>query len=95
MPTHSTLEPVEATAKAIDALLCAIEGRPAAGAVAAYRAAITRHGRNLIETAGPEALDTVRERVAALSPHAEDRREIVAQAWAGLAPDPAPSFPTG
>lgn len=87
MPTHSTLEPVEATAKAIDALLCAIEGRPAAGAVAAYRAAITRHGRNLIETAGHEALDTVRDRVAALSPHvAEDRREIITQAWTELAP---------
>lgn len=85
MPTHSTLEPVEATAKAIDALLCAIEGRPAAGAVAAYRAAITRHGRSLIENGGPEALDTVRERVATLSPlTAEDRREIMAQAWAGL-----------
>ncbi|MCP1551650.1 MULTISPECIES: hypothetical protein [Methylorubrum] len=87
MPTHSTLEPVEATTKAIDALLCAIEGNPAAGAVAAYRAAITRHGRGLVETAGPEALDTVRDRVAALAPlTAQDRREIVAQAWAGLAP---------
>lgn len=87
MPTHSTPEPIEAATKAIDALLCAIEGNPAAGAVAAYRAAITRHGRNLIEVAGPEALDTVRERVAALSPHAaEDRREIIGQAWASLSP---------
>lgn len=87
MPTHSTLEPVEATTKAIDALLCAIEGNPTAGAVTAYRAAITRHGRNLIETAGPEALDEVRQRVAALSPQAaEDRRQTIAQAWAGLSP---------
>ncbi|MFJ7441281.1 hypothetical protein ACIQW5_26965 [Methylorubrum thiocyanatum] len=87
MPTHSTLEPVEATTKAIDALLCAIEGNPTAGAVTAYRAAITRHGRNLIETAGPEALDEVRQRVTALSPHAaEDRRQTIAQAWAVLSP---------
>ncbi|HEV2542937.1 MAG TPA: hypothetical protein VGU70_09300 [Methylobacterium sp.] len=87
MPTHSTLEPIEATTKALDALLSAIEGVPSSGAVAAYRAAITRHGRNLIETAGPEALDEARERVAALSPHAaEDRRKTIAQAWAGLAP---------
>lgn len=87
MPTHTTLEPVEATAKALDALLSAIEGGPSAGAVAAYRAAITRHGRNLIETAGPDALDEARERAAALSPlAAQDRREIVAQAWAGLSP---------
>lgn len=85
MPTHSTIPPVEATTKAVDALLCAIEGAPSSGAVAAYRAAITRHGRNLIEAAGPDALDEARERVAALSPlAAQDRREIVAQAWAGL-----------
>lgn len=87
MPTHSTLEPIEAASKAIDALLSAIEGAPSSGAVAAYRAAITRHGRNLIETAGPEALDKVREHVAALSPHAaEDRRHTITQAWAGLSP---------
>ncbi|CAO4183568.1 hypothetical protein [Methylorubrum aminovorans] len=89
MPTHSSLEPVEATTKAIDALLCAIEGNPSAGAVAAYRAAITRHGRNLIETAGAEALDEARERIAVLSPlAAEERREIISQAWAGLKSEP-------
>lgn len=86
MPTPTTLSSVEATTKAVDALLCAIEGAPPSGAVAAYRAAITRHGRNLIEAAGPNALDEARERVAALSPAAQDRREIVAQAWAGLKP---------
>lgn len=91
MPTHTTPEPVEATTKAIDALLCAIEGNPTAGAVTVYRAAIARHGRNLIETAGPAALDEARERVAALSPlAAEDRREIVAQAWAELQVFPVP-----
>lgn len=88
MPTHSTLEPVEATTKAIDALLCAIEGNPSAGAVAAYRAAITRHGRNLIETAGPEALDEARERIAVLPFAVEERWEIIAQAWVGLKSEP-------
>lgn len=89
MPTHTTLEPIEATTKALDALLCAIEGNPTAGAVTAYRAAITRHGRNLIEASGPEALDEVLERVTALLPHAaEDRRQIIAKAWAGLQPKP-------
>lgn len=95
MPTHSTLPPAEATAKAVDALLCAIEGAPSSGAVAAYRAAITRHGRNLIATAGPDALDVVRERVAALAPsHADERAETMACAWAGLgAESPAADMP--
>lgn len=85
MPTHTTLEPVEATAKALDALVSAIEGAPSSGAVAAYRAAITRRGRNMIEASGPDALGEARERAAALSPRAaQDRREIVAPAWIGL-----------
>ena len=85
MPTHSTILPVEATTKALDALFCAIEGAPSSGAVAAYRAAIARHGRNLIDAAGPEALGAVRERVVALAPlHAEDRSAILAAAWASL-----------
>ncbi|MER2253419.1 hypothetical protein ABS772_26190 [Methylorubrum podarium] len=82
MPTHSAPDPIEAATKAIDALLSAINGNPGAGAVAAYRAAITRHGRGLVEAAGPEALDTVRDRVASMAPlAAEGRRATIAAAW--------------
>lgn len=85
VPAHITAPPIEATTKAVDALLCAIEGAPSSGAVTAYRAAIARHGRNLIDAAGPEALEAVRERVVALAPlHAEDRSAIIAAAWASL-----------
>lgn len=85
VPVHSTDAPIEATTKAVDALLCAIEAAPSSGAVTAYRAAITRHGRSLIDVAGPEALGAVRERVVALVPlHAEDRRATIATAWASL-----------
>ena len=82
MPTHSTLSPIDATTKALDALLCAIEGRPAAGAIAAYRAAIVRHGRNLVTTVGPSALADVQDRVAAMAPErAQERREAISAAW--------------
>lgn len=91
MPTLSAPDPIETATKAIDALLSAIDGNPAAGAVTAYRAAITRHGRGLIEAAGPEALDTVRDRIAAMAPlAAEARRATMAAAWTGLSGGNAP-----
>lgn len=85
MPTHSTLPPVEAAAKALDALLCAIEGSPPSGAVVAYRAAITRHGRNLMDEAGPSSLSEALARVRTAAPErADDRETVIAQAWADL-----------
>ncbi|MER2253418.1 hypothetical protein ABS772_26185 [Methylorubrum podarium] len=71
VPMYSTDASIEATAKAVDALLYAIEAAPSSDAVTAYRAAITRHGRNLIDVAGPEALGAVRERV--VGPRAASR----------------------
>ena len=88
MTTHVTLDPVETTAKAIDALLTAIDGAPAIGAIAAYRAAITRHGRQLVASVGPSGLNAVLDRLKAEAPDkaAEQERErIVSQAWEGLA----------
>ncbi|GJE57746.1 hypothetical protein [Methylobacterium thuringiense] len=88
MTAHVTLDLIETTAKAIDALLTAIDGAPAIGAVTAYRAAITRHGRQLVASIGPSALDAVLDRIKAEAPDKaarQDRERIVALAWEGLA----------
>ena len=56
MPTHSTIDPIEAAAKALHALLTSIEHALSPAAVVAFKAPIARHGRSLHTTAGPEAL---------------------------------------
>lgn len=87
MPTPTTLDPINATVKAIDALLAAIGGNPGSGAVTAYRSAITRHGHNLLDQAGPEALAAVLAKIRAVAPDkaaAEERERIEIEAWAGF-----------
>lgn len=86
MPTRVAVNPAEAAAKAVDALLTAIDGAPGPCAVAAYRAAIVRHGRDLVDTAGADALRAVLALVAASGgPHAAARRARLGEAWAALA----------
>ena len=83
MKTDPTLpDPVEAAVKAIDSLLTAIEGKPGTGAEAAYRAAIVRHGRELIASGGTKAMRNVLDQVAGQGEDRMWRRTIIHDAWA-------------
>ena len=75
-------DPVEAAAKAIDSLLTALEGKPGVGAEAAYRAAIVRHGCELIASGGTKAMRAVLDQVAGTGPDQNKRRTIIHDAWA-------------
>ena len=75
-------DPVEAAVKAIDSLLAALDTKPSAGAAAAYRAAIVRHGRELIASGGTKAMRAVLDQVAGIGPDQNRRRTIIHDAWA-------------
>lgn len=84
--SNTTLaDPLGPAVKALDALLIALDGNPHGPAAGAYRAAIRRHGQNLADTAGPEALQAAVAHLTALSPlHADDRRSAINTAWSGI-----------
>lgn len=85
MPTTTTTDPIEATAKAIDSLLVSIDAAPTQWAVIACKAAIRRLGRQIGETAGPETMRAVLDQAVGQEPDQDKRRAVILDAWDGLA----------
>ena len=82
-------DPVKAAVKAIIAILASIERSPSPAATIAFQAAVRRHGHNLIDMAGPAALDTVRVRIVSEAPDraaAQERESVITEAWQGIVP---------
>lgn len=86
MPTHTTLLPIEATTKAVDALLTKLAATPTVGTDIPFRAATTRHGHNLLDATGPKvvagALARIRAEASDKAMTAE-REEVMTKARKG------------
>jgi hypothetical protein len=71
--------------QAILRLLGGIETGVAAGRIAeAYRSAIRRHGRAILDAGGPDALAAVADRISDVPGLKADRRVLLAELWANL-----------
>lgn len=89
MPIYNTTNSIDAAAKAIRALLAAIEGAATAGAAHALRSGITHHGRTPVDTVGEKALLPTLAQVRADAPDkatADTREAIMRAAWEGFMP---------
>ena len=71
--------------QAILRLLGGIETGVATGRTAeAYKSAIGRHGRAILDAGGPDALATVTDRISDVPGRAADRKALLATLWADL-----------
>jgi hypothetical protein len=70
---------------AILRLLSGIETGVAAGRTAeAYKSALRRHGRTILDAGGPEALTAAMDRLSAIPGRGADRRAVLTKIWASL-----------
>ena len=84
---NAASDPITGAHASISALLASMELNPSAAATGAFRAAIRRNGKALLDEAGPFALVSVLQRVFEEGDdrsRARDRHRIVALAWDGL-----------
>ena len=77
---------VQQTEAAPNRLLASIEDNGAGPVGSTYREALRRHGATLAAFVGPEGLAADSDRMVATAPlgKAEERRALLAAAWAGL-----------
>lgn len=71
--------------QAILRLLSGIETGVATGrTVEAYKSALRRHGRTILDAGGPEALAAATDRLCAIPGHGNARRAVLTKLWARL-----------